>query len=345
MIGNGRHGGGNVCGCQSDDGLKFAAAEVNTLLEHVKSVKYLTEHLLEIQQQLESLSELIQNKGSYAKDQGDYAKEQGDYAKAQGQAAVNGPINGNRIVNGTISWAKLDESLQTLIRTAGGEAGAITQEFGNNRELAISQKTLTDAINALWDKIGDITGETYGGFSMYVNPQYFYGEQCQVHIVVSPAGGRGPFEKLKIYANSEVVAEAENVETALEYDLTIDRKTILTCEAQIMGETYTETRTIEKFSEFWAGAADEGEYADIMNNSHRIQVNPANRYTVDIAFADNQKLYIVLNKDYGEILRADMNGFEIPMTKTVQTIDNVEYYVYESDNNYNEGTYNIDING
>lgn len=180
---------------------------------------------------------------------------------------------------------------------------------------------------------------------MYVNPQYFYGEQCQVHIVVSPAGGRGPFEKLKIYANSEVVAEAENVETALEYDLTIDRKTILTCEAQIMGETYTETRTIEKFSEFWAGAADEGEYADIMNNSHRIQVNPANRYTVDIAFADNQKLYIVLNKDYGEILRADMNGFEIPMTKTVQTIDNVEYYVYESDNNYNEGTYNIDING
>jgi hypothetical protein len=44
-------------------------------------------------------------------------------------------------------------------------------------------------------------------------------------------------------------------------------------------------------------------------------------------------------------IRADIGGVEIPFTSEDVTIDGHTYRVYTSENTYNEGTYNIDING
>jgi len=46
-----------------------------------------------------------------------------------------------------------------------------------------------------------------------------------------------------------------------------------------------------------------------------------------------------------EFIRADLNGIEIPFEITNILINDTRYRIYKSVNNYNEGTYNIDING
>jgi hypothetical protein len=43
------------------------------------------------------------------------------------------------------------------LKTSGGTA--IDYEFGNSDDITVSQKTLTSAINKIWEKLEDITGE------------------------------------------------------------------------------------------------------------------------------------------------------------------------------------------
>lgn len=93
----------------------------------------------------------------------------------------------------------------------------------------------------------------------------------------------------------------------------------------------------------WMGAGQS--YSDIMNPSHMVPSSSLLRVSVDVSCAAGDRIVIVIDSEYGSHFhRADMNGFEIPFTETQETVGVRSYLVLTSENTYQAGTYNIDIN-
>ena len=76
-------------------------------------------------------------------------------------------------------------------------------------------------------------------------------------------------------------------------------------------------------------------YQDALDNKRYLTTT-----SYDVVFNQNDRLFIIAPY---EIVRADMNGFEIPFSKQHVQINNSDYIVYTSLNRYIQGTYNIDI--
>lgn len=240
----------------------------------------------------------------------------------------------------TEEFNKLKVLVDTFLVTSGGTA--LDNKFGDNEFIGVNQKVLTESINKLWDKISDMTGEPTQGINMTVTPNYFINANgCDVHITASSAQANGKFEKIEFIINGEKIAEAENVEF-FETDTRITRTSDITCKAKIMGIEYEKTKTIQQFKPYWLGAG--ANYQAVMINDNLRPVTDGLRGAFDITVNDDgDKFFVILDNGYeGSIIRIDMNGFEIPITRKSDITD---YIVYESDNGYIVGTYNIDING
>jgi hypothetical protein len=69
---------------------------------------------------------------------------------------------------------KVDD-LQNQIDSIQIHGMAVATKFGNDTNIGISQKTLTDAINRIWDAIDAITGEVSRGIRLTVDPVYYIG--------------------------------------------------------------------------------------------------------------------------------------------------------------------------
>ena len=221
----------------------------------------------------------------------------------------------------------------------------ISNTFGDDDNVTISQKAITEAINRIWYKINDILGENSEGVEMTVTPTYFANEDgCTVHIIASSDNAAGEFEHIAFYANDELITEADNVDT-FEYDTIIHDTTIIKCIATILGKTYTKEETIHRYTSFYVGAGRN--IADIIIPENIVQITDTLRTTKDITVNDNDFIYVVLSESLSDILiRLDMNGFEIPLrdAETI-TYEGNNYKMLKSVNQYKAGTYNIDING
>ena len=83
-----------------------------------------------------------------------------------------------------------------------------------------------------------------------------------------------------------------------------------------------------------------------MKNSNLRPVANGMRGAYNIDLASGQKIIIVLGTSLREgFIRADINGVEIAFVETTQTVGGNTYKVLTSENTYQAGTYNIDING
>lgn len=242
----------------------------------------------------------------------------------------------------TEEFSNLKRLVDTFLKTAGGTA--LDNKFGNSEFVTVNQKLLTEAINKIWNKLEDITGEPYTGIDMSVTPNYFISEEgCTVHIQAKTAEANGIFEELSFYVNGTLVAEAENTDF-FETDINLTETSVIKCIAKIMGIEYKREAVITHYNSFWLGAGSS--YADIMNVEHVIPITNGMRGSYDITCADNDNIIVVMSKGLRPgFIRADMNSFEIPFEETTVTINDVEYSVFTSRNTYEEGTYNIDING
>jgi len=185
---------------------------------------------------------------------------------------------------------------------------------------------------------------------MSVNPLWYFGnEGCNVNIVATSAGNYGPFEKLEFYTNGTKVIEQTNIDF-YEGTIHIEGTTEIMCKAKIRGEEgsgmYEKKAIIKKYDNFYICAADaiNPDFTNVIGNAnYTVDLNEGRSYSKDVVFSeDGQKLYIIMDPNF-DIIRADMNGFEIPMTKGITTIQDTEYRLYTSDNVYQAGTYNIDI--
>lgn len=94
---------------------------------------------------------------------------------------------------------------------------------------------------------------------------------------------------------------------------------------------------------FWIGGGSEA--SDIMDDSHKVQTDISMKKSVNVVCEADDNIIVVMGSDIAKyFVRIDLNGYEIPMTETTETIDEKTYKVLTSVNTYSAGTYNIDIN-
>ena len=233
----------------------------------------------------------------------------------------------------------------------GAEMGgvALLQDFGNSIYFGVSQKVLTEAFNKIWAKIEDITGESLLGFQMAVTPEYYIGEEgCNIHVTATTVDTVGVFEEIRFLINGIQIwptteEEGKNVSYA-EFDTEISETSVVECDAKILGVPYSKQAIITHYSSFWLGAGST--YSDVMKNSNLRPITNGMRGAYNIDLASGQKIIIVLGESLREgFIRADINGVEIAFVETTVTVNGNTYKVLTSENTYQAGTYNIDING
>jgi hypothetical protein len=203
---------------------------------------------------------------------------------------------------------------------------------------------MTDAINKLWQKLEDMTGEVLQGINMVVTPDYFISEDgCNVHIKANTVETNGIFEHIAFYINGTLLTEASNVDF-FEYNTTINETSVIKCIAKIMGVEYTREKLITHYNSFWLGAGST--YSDIMDVEHVIPITNGMRGAYDVNVTQGQHIIVVVGESLASgFLRADLNSVEIPFTESTVTVDGKNYKVFTSEEAYSAGTYNIDING
>lgn len=256
-------------------------------------------------------------------------------------------LSDNSIAYFKNAFKKEIDDLQNQIDSYNEHGVFVSNEFGDDTHIGISQKTLTDAINKIWQKIEDITGEIIQGINMIVTPTFFVSEDgCDIHVSANTAEANGIFEKIQFFVDGKVIYEDTNTEY-VSFDHHLDTKPtydyFVMCKAKIMGIWYTRPQVITRYNEFYIGAGSA--YADIMDSAHAKQLDGRMRHNYDVTFEDDDKLIIVMGASLrGGFVRADLNGMEIQMTEETVTIDDKEYVVLTSEA-WSEGEYNIDING
>lgn len=243
----------------------------------------------------------------------------------------------------------ITDDLQNQIDSLEISGLALSNNFGDDPHIGISQKTLTDAFNKVWAKIEDITGESLLGFQMAVTPEYYIGEEgSNIHVTATTVDTVGVFEEIRFLINGIQIwptteEEGKNVSYA-EFDTEISETSVVECDAKILGIPYSKQAIITHYSSFWLGAGST--YTDVMKNSNLRPITNNMRGAYNIDVASGQKIIIVLGESLREgFIRADINGVEIAFVETTQTVDGNTYKVLTSENTYQAGTYNIDING
>ena len=237
----------------------------------------------------------------------------------------------------------ITDELYSMIQSLQVGGIALSQKLGNREDIGISQKSLTDMFIRIWNKIGEMTGECYMGFSMVVEPTAIAAEgSIRVHVTADSSGSISNFDYIKIYANEVLKAEGMAVET-FDAEFDIDDTSIIKCVAVIAGRTFTRQEKVTKYTPFFIGSGQV--YQDIMNEDCLKDLDGTLEGSYDVTIKHNgDHMFIIIpisHKD--EFRRVDMNGLglkvEIPMTST--TYD--DFVVYKSLNTYKAGTYGIDI--
>ena len=232
---------------------------------------------------------------------------------------------------------KIDSFLESI----GGTA--ISTQFGNSDVVGVSQRVITEAINRIWDKFDDITGETHRDITMIISPDFFVGDECNITMAASATELGGYFDYIEFLVDGQPF-EGNHAEAVNNFSCStvITKECDITCNATILGKVHTLVKHIGHNDSFWIGAGTN--YNSIFNNQHAVRLNNF-KGSYDITFAQGDNLFIIVpSKHSNTFIRADLNGFEVPMSKQNITIDNENYLVYTSLNVYNSGTYNIDIN-
>lgn len=230
----------------------------------------------------------------------------------------------------------ITDELYTMIRSLVVGGLALSDRLGSREDIGITQKAITDAINALNARIDDIAGEWTQGFSMVVTPDNFISEDtCQVNI--SATAQTGVFDHIAFYADDVLIVEGDQVAT-LAHTATIDDTCTIKCVASILGREYIKSKVVTKYYPFFIGGGNTLEEALTPENAREVHGTLAGGYDVNIE--EGQHIFVLIPTSLqSQVVRMDMNGYEIPMY--VQT--GVKNVVYKSMNTYQAGTYNIDI--
>lgn len=241
--------------------------------------------------------------------------------------------------------ADLQHQIESLVM---GSEVPISNSFGDSEWVCLSQRFLSHQFRRVWQKISMMTGEDFseGLYELRLEcmPSYFIGDKgCNVNITATMLDGtEAQFDHIAFYIDGKLVVQEDNT-PLLEYVTEIDKTSVVKCVATILGETYTQQRTIKHYSPFWLGSGNS--YCDVMKGKNLV-TDKATRFAHDVIVAEGEHIIIVIAEFMRDaLIRADINGIEIAFDETKVAVAGEDYCVLTSKNTFSAGTYNVDING
>lgn len=197
---------------------------------------------------------------------------------------------------------------------------------------------LVDMLYTLAKDLAGITGKDYMDYTFTIDPQFVIADgNVRCVCTASCLNAFEPFTSIKFYVNDELKYTGGNTRTAA-MTITTDGTVTIKAEAVLMGKTIIKELQCVVKVPFYIGAGNN--YTDILNEGHRKEFYKVTRSNFDVTAANNEHIYLIIpNSVMSHFQRVDMNGYEIPISRTVVN----DYTVLESLNTYSAGTYNIDI--
>lgn len=278
-----------------------------------------------------------------------------------------------------LSGRVLEEVIKPLVDAAASNlqyqidqleihGAVVSNEFGDSDHIGVSQKTITQALNTIWQKIEDMTGEPRVGIIMTATPDYYVSEDgCDVTVTIRSSTIPTEIERIEFYIGDYDTPMLdgdgkpivfEHVDSQKQFVYHIDDDALLLCKAWILGIEYNGNAEIKRLNEFFLGTCQGGADTEALieniksnvlvpENTIELRDRSSLRVAKDVTCADNDHIVIVVEKSHynDKIIRMDMNGMEIASTTLTLVKNNTEYIAYVSDSTFNPGTYNIDING
>lgn len=237
------------------------------------------------------------------------------------------------------------EELQNQIDSLQVSGLALSNVFGGDPHIGISQKKLSWFANYVLTLLEEALGRTLLGFTWTVTPTYIYGEwPTTVHISAQPVTEGDFFEHIRLYQGDQLIDEVIDPTDSYSFDISLQQTVNLRMEAQLLGVAYQRTQKVNHYDSFWLGGG--AAYSDIMDEAHNINFSEGTRLAKDVTVADGEHIIIMMGDAWvPAFIRADMNGVEIEFDETTVTIDGNNYKVLTSKSVFEAGTYNIDING
>lgn len=243
------------------------------------------------------------------------------------------------ILNAKCKWMEKQMlELRQLVTSYSKSGIALSNCLGANKDIGITQWRLTKEIIALNNRINDITGEPGKGICVTITPDVFISETDGEVALTVTTNGDDILEKVKIFVNDDLIIEKEWTEGFIEH-FTLHDTSIVKTVVQIMGVEYTDIKVVTKLFPFFIGSGLVWQDAETVENAqvYRGHLNGSYDMTVN---NDGDKIYVIIPKRLAyQIIRIDMNGFEVPVT----THEDGELLIYESVNQYQAGRYNLDI--
>ena len=167
---------------------------------------------------------------------------------------------------------------------------------------------------------------------MYVSPERYFGESCVLTISADSANANGIFQRIKFIVNGDVVKEMTEVKKVHPFNVAIEGDCDIVCEATVLGQTYTMTKHVANVVGFWVGSG--ASYEDAMTEENLVDISQGMRVSTDVQFTEQNNLYIVMdNSIINDFIRADMNGFEIPLDGPT-AIENTNYSYFVSQDTF-----------
>lgn len=230
---------------------------------------------------------------------------------------------------------QIDE-LRQIVTSHAAHGVALADSFGGGSDIGITQKTLTDEVNRIWDKLTEITGETGEGLDVTVTPMTFYEDEARVVITATALYER--FEKLCVFVNGTLAIEEHNIDRISRELLLTDSSTIRT-EAYVLGKYYSDTKIVSKVHQFYVGAGLQKEDITIPEYGHNYLGDIKGTYQVMVHEAGQRFMAVIPENMIGQATRMVMNGYTIPMA--VERRDG--YIIWTSTNTYPAETFTIGI--
>ncbi len=258
-------------------------------------------------------------------------------------------VTKEKLKDGDISWDKLDENVQNLIATGGGQHGVpFATEFGGSDEIGISQRALTESRDSLQAQIDAIVG---GGATVNLTANkttVFVSEQTALTLTATCSK-----------AATSIVISGGNLSPAVSgsgQNLVADDiitpaapgTTTYNASFVIAGQTRTATRSITAVYPIYYGAGMvQGDVLDVSAcRTTTARTTPTANYTVTVADSAKYIWFFVPSNMQTQITSAKMGGFDFPLETLADVTDDagVLYKVYRTPNTNEVGTYVISIN-
>lgn len=227
--------------------------------------------------------------------------------------------------------------LRQLVTSYTKNGIALSNNLGAGQDIGVTQWKIAKELGYIWKKLNDITGEPGKGIHVGIDPKVFITDGTAL-VNITVMSDYEEFESLKIYVNDELRVSREHTEGFID-TMEISETSCIRTVAMIQGMEYTDIQIVNKLFPFFIGSGEI--WSDAMTQKNARQYNGHLRGSYDITVnEDGQKMFVIIPTYLKEqMIRIDMNGFEVPVTVN----EHDQYTVYESTNTYRAGRYNIDI--